>query len=106
MRPARPRASAGDQRQLAERAAAQMLDDRDPGRVELVRRSGGAAAGHTVGLLDEDDAEPRRASGVRGRDEVGRAHRPAGSVAEYERGHRRIGEVEMGSRRPVRRIDV
>ena len=52
--------AAGDQWQAAQLAAAQVIDHRRPGRVELARRSGRASPGHAVGLLDERDADPRR----------------------------------------------
>ena len=53
-------AAAGDERQPAELAGAQVLDDGRPGRVELVCRCRGTTPGDAVGLLDEHDAEPRR----------------------------------------------
>ena len=72
------RAATGDERQAGECVGAQVLDDRQPRRVELVRGRHAAAARHGVRLLDERDDEalsraPRR-SPRRGR--VPRCRRP------------------------------
>ena len=42
--------------------ATQLVDDRRPGGVELMRRSRRASPRDTVGLLDERDAHPPRAA--------------------------------------------
>ena len=65
--------------------AAQVLDHRDPGRVELVRRRRRAPAGDAVGLLDERDAEAERQRRARRRDQVAGVDAAAGAVTEHER---------------------
>ena len=60
------RAAAGEQRQAAA-VAAQLLDDRDPGGVELVRRRRRAPPRDPVGLLDERDAHARSPARPRSR---------------------------------------
>ena len=100
------RAAADDERQVAQRARAQVLDDRDPGRVELARRSRRAPAGDAIGLLDQRDADAGRARRLRGRHEVARRHAAAGAVAEHERAGRLVGGVQVGPRGTVRRVDV
>ena len=50
-------ATAGDQGQPAQLARQELVDDGDPGGVELARRSRRASPGDAVGLLDERDAE-------------------------------------------------
>ena len=52
------RAAAGDERQVAEHAGAQVIDDRDPGGVERGARRRGLLAGDAVGLLDERRVKP------------------------------------------------
>ena len=72
--------------------AAQVLDDGDPGRVELVRGRRAASSGDAVRLLDERDARrPRSSAASDAGDEVAGRHAAAGAVAEHEpgRGSRR-----------------
>ena len=85
------RAAAGDERQTRELARAQVLDDRDPRRVELLRRSRRAPPGDAVGLLDERDADAARERDAGRGDEVGRMHAASGAVAEHERRSRPSG---------------
>ena len=99
------RAAARDERQAAQLVRAQMLDDRRPGRVELVRRGGRAPAGDAVRLLDERDGESLRLCRLRRGHEVRRRHASAGAVTENERAARPLDGVQMHVRRAVRRLD-
>ena len=99
-------APADHERQVAQRPAAQVLDDGDPGRVELARRRGRAPAGHAIGLLDQRDADPDRLRGLRRRHEVARRDPSPGPVAEHERAGRLVGAVQVHARRAVRGVDV
>ena len=63
---------------------AQVLDDREPGRVELVRRRRASAPGDAVRLLDERDADAFGERRVGRGDEIARRHAAAGAVAEHE----------------------
>jgi len=82
-----------------------VLEHRDPGRVELGRPGGSPATGDPVGLLDERDAEPVREGRVPCSHEVRRIDAAGRAVAEDDRGTWTHDEVEVGARRPVRRID-
>ena len=93
----RPRSSPGKQ----------VIDNRDPGDVELLGRRRRPPAGHTVGLFDERDADPLRAGGIRDGDQVSRGHTSAGAVAEHQGGSRFVRRaVEVDDRATVRGIDV
>jgi hypothetical protein len=81
-------------------------DDRGPHRIELVRRRRAAPAGDTVGLLDEGNAERRGPSGLRRRDEVGRADATARAVPENQRSPRPIDRVEVDVRYAVWRLEL
>jgi hypothetical protein len=72
--PAAERPTADDQRQPAQLVRDQVLDDRDPGGVELVHGRRGASPGDPVGLLHERDGQPFRPSDFRNRHEVWRSH--------------------------------
>ena len=85
------RSSADDQRQLAEVAVAQLVDDRRPGLVELLRARRGALAGDAVGLLDEDDAAAARDRRLGRGGQVGGVDRAARAVAEHEQGAGAVG---------------
>ena len=50
------RSSADDQRKRVKVVVCQVVDDRDPRRIQLVPRRGGPAAGKAVRLQDEGDA--------------------------------------------------
>jgi len=78
--------AADDERQPSQLAREQVDDHRPPGGVELARRSGRAAPGDAVGLLDERDADPHRASDPRHGHQVSRGHPSSGSVTEDKRG--------------------
>ncbi len=100
------RAPADDQRQLLELGAAQVLDHRGPGRIELARRSGRAPARHEVGLLDERDAHGLGLGDLRDRDQIARLDAATRAVAEHERGRRRVREMQVRPRGAVRRVDL
>jgi len=91
------RPAAGYQRDFE----AELRDDRDPGGVELVGRSGAPPAGHAVGLLDERHGELCCPGGVRRADEVGRADPAAGPMPEHERGDGRVHVVEVNPGGPA-----
>ena len=99
------RAPAGHDRQAAQRPAAQVLDDRGPGRVELGRRRGRATAGDAIRLLDERHADPERQRGPRRRDQVAGGDAAPGAVAEHERPGRRVDVVHVHARGTVRGVD-
>ena len=99
------RAPAGHERQVGQRPATQVLDDRDPGRVELGRRRGRATARHAIGLLDQRDTDPERHGRLRRRDEVASRDPAPGAVAEHERAGRLVAGVQVHARRAVRRVD-
>jgi hypothetical protein len=103
-RPERP--ASHDERQPRQLLPAQALDNGGPRRVELARRRRRPPPGHAVGLLDEDDAEAFSATDLCGRDEVRGGHAPARSMPEHERAAWLVDGLEMGSRRPVRRVDL
>jgi SAM-dependent methyltransferase len=65
-----------------------------------------AATGHAVGLFDQHhgDAETSRHAG--GRLEIGRGDASARAVAEHEGGRRRLVEIEVDVRGPVRSRDL
>src|SRR5215212_4568283 len=105
-RPARhARASgtaAGEDGQLV----AEVLDDRDPGSVELAGRRRGAPAGNPIGLLDEGDAHRGLVGRVSGGDQVGRRDPAPGAVAEHEQGGRVVDTVQVDTGRTMRRLDL
>ena len=68
--PSAGRAAADEERQPVQRAGAELLDDRDPRRVELRRRRRRAPPGDAVGLLDERDGDAGGERGRRGGDEI------------------------------------
>ena len=98
--------SARDEPQAAQLVLREVPGDRDPGRVELVRRCRASPARDPVGLLDERDREARRARCGRRRRQVARTDAAARTVAEDERPSwfRRLGDVR--GREAVRRLDL
>jgi hypothetical protein len=100
------RAAADHERQARELLGAQVREDREPRRVELMRRSGGAASGEAIRLLDEGyrDAERDRLVG-RG-DEVARVDATARTVAEHERGARLVHATQVRPREAAGRLDL
>ena len=100
----RPPAMSGRPRR---RSARRCSSDRDPGRVELVRRRGRAPPRDAVGLLDERDADAERQRDAGRRDEVGRVDAAAGAVAEDERaGAAPSASLQVRGGRAVRRVDL
>ena len=85
----RPPATSG---RPASSPAAQVLDDRDPGRVEVVRRRRRAPAGDAVGLLDERHADAER--------HARRASRRRGPARRRRRPRRVRGPARRRARRP------
>ena len=100
------RATAGDEREACERARAELLDDRDPGRVELAGGCGRAPAGDPVGLLDEDDGQARVERSARRCEQVGRFHSAARPVTQDEPADGVRCLVEVRGRRSVRRPEL
>jgi hypothetical protein len=100
------RATAHDQRQVGQLVPAKALDDRDPCRVELFCRGGGAAAGDAVRLLDERDADSLRTRGVPRGYEIGCVHPARSPMPEHERSSRPVDRMEMGARGAVRGVDA
>ena len=104
-RPARP---TSDRRRAAAGPRAsgeQLLDDRDPGDVELARGRGRASSRDAVGLLDQHDADPERPRDARHCNEIARPHAAARAVAEHERGAGIVRGVQVRVRATVRRLD-
>ena len=104
--PCAGRTPSDDEREPAERRAAEMADDRQPRRVELVRGRRRASARDAIGLLDERDGEAGRRARVGGRDEVACLDAAARAVAEGEQPDGSDGLAEVDRRRPVRRLDL
>ena len=100
------RATAGDERQTRERARAKLLDDLDPGSVELVRRCRRASTGDAVGLLDERDGEARRERRSRCGDEIRRSDAAACPVAQDEPARGTSWCMQVHCRHPVRGRDL
>ena len=85
---------------------AQLLDDRDPGGVELRRRRRRAPSRDPVGLLHERDGDVDGERSGRGGDEIRRRHPSPGPVPEHERRARLGGRVQVGSRGAVRGVEL
>jgi hypothetical protein len=68
-------------------------DDRRPGRIELVRRSGRASPSDPVGLFDERDTDPLRQRHARHGHQISRGHSTGGSMAEDEETPWLIGDM-------------
>jgi hypothetical protein len=100
------RAAADEQRYAAQLLRMQLLDDGDPGGVELPCGRRGATAGDAVGLLDECDADPQRERRLGRGDEVGRRDATARAVPEHERAARSRDAVHVRAGRPVRRGEL
>src|SRR5262249_56181913 len=84
-RPPRPgRSPAEDEPQVGERLLTQPFDDRGPGRVELVRGGGRAAAGDAVRLLHERHSDLPGQRGLGDGDEIGGADAPARAVPQEQ----------------------
>ena len=99
------RAAARDERQPGELVPAQMVEDRDPRCVELMRGRGRAASGDAVRLLDERNGEALFERDVLRRDEIWRRDASARAVPEHERAARRLRVVQVHARRSVRCLD-
>jgi hypothetical protein len=104
--PPTQRSAADDEWQAGKLGAAQALDHREPGRVEVRCSGRGAPAGDAVRLLDQGDADPLCEGGIARSEEVRRVGASTGSVAEDERGARFLGLVEVGTGRTARGLDV
>ena len=96
--------AADEERQAAQLALEQVVDNCRPSNVELARRSGAAPSGDFVGLLDERDADPLRARDGRHRHQVSRSHPAGGPMTEDKRGSGLIGSVQVGLRQTVRGV--
>ena len=84
---------------------AEIREHGEPGRVKLLGRGGGAAAGHAVRLLHQGD---RKAVGLRSCArglEIRRADAATGAVSEHERAHGLLLGVDLGPRRAMRCLD-
>ena len=89
--PRTERPAADDQRQPVELVPGQVLDDGDPGGVELVPRCGRAAACNAVRLLHERDAHASGERDLGSGDEISGGDAPARAMAEDERGPLVVG---------------
>src|ERR687897_1192492 len=109
-RPARdPRAggaSADHDRQPAQIAIPELLDDRDPCLVEPVGRSGSLPSGHVVGLLHERDAEPLRLRDLGYGHEVACRDSATCPMTEHERTQRVLGVMKVRPCEAVRRLKL
>jgi len=103
--PGAERAASGNQRQPGELGRAKAFDDREPGRVQLRRRSGSAPARHAVGLLHERNRDLLRERGLGRGDQVGSRYPAARAVAEDERRSWPVGRMEVDVSGPVRGVD-
>jgi len=99
-------AAAGEEREPTQLVLAELLEHRDPGRVQLMGGRRGAPPRHTVRLLDERDAQSRRAGRLRGGDQVRRLDAAARAVAENQRGDRIVDGVKVSPRGPVRGLEL
>ena len=100
------RAPAGDDRKPAQRVRAQLLENRRPGRIELVRGRRATTARDPVRLLDERNGVPRGVRSLSGRNEVRRVHTAAGAVPEHEPSHRPVDGAEESSCETVGRVEL
>ena len=78
------RAAAGHERKRTEHVGAQVVDDGEPCRVEVMGGRRASTSRDAVGLLDEGDTDAFGERGLGGRDEVAGGHATAGAVAEHE----------------------
>ncbi len=97
-------ATPDDELQPVQLVRAQMVHDGDPGGVQLAGRSRRAPAAHTVGLLDQRDAELLGERGLRHGREISRFHAAAGSMTEDEGCARTIRRMQMNVCGPVRSL--
>ena len=95
------RTTANDEWQAAELAGAKVLEDGDPGGVELWRARGRPAAGNAVRLLDQRDGNPLRLRRVRRCPDIRRVDSSGSPVAESERRARPLARG-AGGRVPTR----
>jgi hypothetical protein len=96
--------TAYDERQAGELAAAQELEDGDPGGVQLGRAGGRSAAGNAVRLLHQRDGKPLRLRRVRRCPEIRRIDASSSPVAESERRAWLWRGTQVGVCHPVRRV--
>jgi hypothetical protein len=74
-----------------------LLNNCEPGRVQLRRRRGRPAAGHPVGLLDQRDAAAGPLGRPSRRAQIRRLDSAARTVTQDEHTGRIVGELEMDS---------
>ncbi len=98
----RPPATSGS---LPNTLGAELVDDVDPGGVELVRRGWAAPAGDSVGLLDQRDAESFRERRVGGGYEIARGDAATGAVTQDERASWLWRRLQVGVCPAVSRLD-
>ena len=104
---ARPQRAAADQeRQTLELAGAQVLDDHEPGGVELPRRGRSAPAGDPVGLFDECDADSFGPGSLARRREIGRLDPAARTMPEDQSGSRFGDGMQVRTCGAVRGLDL
>ena len=89
--PRTERPAADDQRQPVELVPGQVLDDRNPGGVELVPGCGGAPTRNAVRLLHERDAHASGERDLGSGDEISGGDASARAMAEDERGPLVVG---------------
>ena len=100
------RQTADNERKPLERGSSKLVDDRDPGDVELARGRGRAASGDAIRLLDERDAHALGVRCVGRRDEVACSDAASGTVPEHEPGTWLVRRMQVDAGRPVRGLDV
>ena len=98
--------AAGDQRQFAQGAAEQLLDDRTPREVELLGTRGRAPPGDPVGLLDSSDDDARLPRRPGHGEQIAGRHRSAGAVPKHHRRHRILDGVYVRPSDALRRLDL
>jgi hypothetical protein len=100
------RPAADDQRKPAELVVLQLFDNHRPGGVELTSRRRRSPARYSIRLFDEGDTDALRESRLARGDEVWRGDPSTRAVPEDECGPLVVGVRDVGSREPVRCLDV
>jgi SMI1 / KNR4 family (SUKH-1) len=83
-----------------------VLDDRDPGSVQLRREGRRAPTRDAVGLLDQGDGDPFREGGLPRRHEIRCLDASSGPVTENESRAWLVRVVQVRARRPVRGVEL
>ena len=100
------RTPAAQERKPVKRVGSQLLNHRDPGRIQLTRRCLAAPAGHHVRLLHKRHAHALRPRRLGRRHQVACRHSTARAVPQHERGQRPVGRLHMHARWSVRCVEL